>query len=210
MTTEDIKAALELASEDSSFMNNAAKTHHSLQTKVAGTEKSRRIEINAVLFLQTMLDKGGTFVWSDGPKSGHKFATVFDALAAEMPIFANLGLMDRAQHIEENAPRLRGGFYATRKWLAQWYMDTVFVVPQHNESSVPTVITLDPHFVLECGKTAAQMQAERDFKLADGQIRASTKRLAASTKQKDTIKTRLNEIMQKAMVELDDLRPERD
>lgn len=190
------------------FTNDAAKTLHNLESKVGNTERNRHADISAVLFLQTMANLNGSFVW-EGPKQGWKVSNVFEGLATKMPEFDNLGLLEKSQHVEEFAPQLRAGFYGARKWLDKWYLGTVYAVPQHSEASVATVITLDSEYVLECGKTAGQMQAERDFKLADGQVRASTRRLAASVKNKDDVRDKLNQILQRAHTELEDLRPSR-
>jgi hypothetical protein len=210
MTQQDIEAATELLQEDSGhFVNDAAKTLHNLESKVGDTERKRHADIAAVLFLQTMANLNGSFVW-EGPKQGYKVSNVFEGLATKMPQFETLGLLAKGEHVEEFAPQLRAGFYAARKWLDKWYLGTVYAVPQHSEASIATVITLDPDYVLLCGKTAGQMQAERDFKLADGQVRASTRRLAASVKDKTAVHQTLDQILQRAHAELEDLRPTRE
>ena len=212
MTGRDIEAAAQLMEEDqvgSHFTNDAAKTLHNLESKVGDTEKKRHADLSAVLFLQTMANLNGSYVW-EGPKRGYLLATVFDGLATQLAEFESLGLLEKGAHVQEYGPRLRAGFYAARKWLDKWYLGTVYAVPQHTESSVATVLTLDAGYILECGKTAGEMQAERDFKLADGQMRASTRRLVASTKDKDMVRIKLDQIVQRARGELEDLRPERD
>ena len=212
MTSEEFETAAtqELLQFGSGhFTNDAAKTLHNLENKVGDTERKRHTDITAVLFLQTMSNLGGSYVW-EGPKQGYKLSSVYEGLATSMPQFEMLGLLEKSAHVEEYAPKLRAGFYAARKWLDKWYLGTVYAVPQHSEASVATVITLDADYVLECGKTAGQMQAERDFKLADGQVRASTRRLAASVKNKDDVRLKLDQILQRACAELEDMRPTRD
>jgi hypothetical protein len=211
MTNEDIHAAVELA-EESAFGHNAAKALHSLTTKVGNMDRERHSEINAVMFLRTMERLNGTFVWKDGPKRGNKYNDVFQALAAEMPEFAEKSLIEKSEHVQEFGPRLRSGFYATRKWLTAWYEDTVFCVPSNKESGVLTVITLDREQRVrlkddgtpdETSPTAAEMQQIRDEKLAIGQVSASAKRMRAATKDKTVVKSRISAIVDRALAELD-------
>lgn len=195
---------------DKSYLNSVRKTRNSLETKVGETNKHRNLEIDAVLFLRVLEQIGGTFVWSDGPRNGDKFANIFEALATKIPGYDEKGLLDKGAHIEEYAPKLRHGFYSARKWLDHWYNEVIFNVPQLQESSIPTVLTFDPAYVLDGGLTAAEMQAKRDFKLANGQIIASARRLAASTKEKETVKDKLSTIVGHAVAALEDMRPTRD
>jgi len=203
MTVDDIAAAADLAEQDANLLSNAHKAERSLATRVGRTERERHKEIAAVLFLRLMKQLGGTFVWADGPKQGDKHATVFEALVAEMDAFKGLPLKEKGDFIEENEPKLKAGFYAARRWLAEWYADTVFCVPQDEESHLPRVITLDPGYVLACGKTASQMQNERDRKLATGQIRSSSRRIFAVTRSKDDTRLQIENAVQKALKEFD-------
>jgi hypothetical protein len=206
MTNDDIHAALELA-EENAFGPHAAKTLDSLSRKVGNLDRERHTEISAVLFLRIMERLGGTFIWEDGPKRGNKYADVFQALAAEMAEFTEKSLIEKAEHVQEYGPKLRSGFYNTRKWLSAWYEDTVFCVPRHSESGVLTVITLDPDLRLGDGSetsiTAAQMQQLRDEKLATGQLRASTRRMNAAARDKTVVRDRINLIVNKALAELE-------
>jgi len=206
MTSEDIHAVTELA-EEAAFGSNAAKTLNDLTRKVGNLERERHTEISAVIFLRIMERLGGTFIWRDGPKQGNKYSDVFQALAAEMPEFLEKSLVEKGDHVQEYGPKLRAGFYATRKWLAEWYEDTVFCVPRNKESGILTVITLDRNLRLGDGTnqapTAAQMQQLRDEKLAAGQLTASTKRMNAATKDKTEVRSRISLIVDKALAELD-------
>lgn len=176
------------------YIDQAEQTRHDLQTQVGNTDKKRHIEITSVLFLQTLIDEcEGTFVW-EGPRLGDKHRNVFEALAAKMPAFSGMGLQERAQFVEETGPKLRQGFNGARKWLAMWHTATIYNVPQNHESSIQTVLTLDPDYRVECGRTAAEMQTERDFKLAAGQVRASAMRLVASSDDR-----KANELIQQIM-----------
>jgi hypothetical protein len=177
--------------------NNAYKTLHILETKVGNSERSRHIDVNGAFFLRTLLDIGGTFVWEDGPKKGDQFANVFEALATQTGGYTGLGLMARAQHVEEYAPRLRSGFYSARKWMQFWFLDTVYSVPQNRNSNLPTVVTINQDFVLECGATAAQMQEERDIKLAEGQVLASARRMVSTLKSPALVIEKIQAIMQR-------------
>jgi len=206
MNTEDIDAAVELI-EESSFSSNAAKALQSLTSKVGNLDRERHKEISAAAFLRAMQRLGYTFIWEDGPNGGNKYSDVFQALAATMPEFDEKSLIEKSEHVQEYGPRLRAGFYAARKWLDKWYEETVFCVPRHTESGVLTVITLNRDFHLGDGTpaalTAAQMQQLRDEKLATGQVSASAKRMSAATKDKGAVRTRINAIVDKALVDLD-------
>lgn len=162
------------------YLNNANKAREDLKTTVGNTERKRRIEVNTVVFLKTLIDEcGGTFVW-EGPRKGDKHATIFEALSAKMPGYGEMSLRGKNEHIDDVAPKLRYGFNGARKWLAEWFNATVYCVPQNNESSFQTILTLNPNFVTECGRTAAEMQTTRDYKLAFGQMKASAMRIVAS------------------------------
>lgn len=183
------------------YIDQAEKTKHDLETQVGNTERKRHIEITSVLFLQTLIDEcEGTFVW-EGPRMGDKHRNVFEALAAQMPAFQGKGLQERAQFVEETGPKLRQGFNGARKWLAMWHTATVYCVPQNHESSIQTVLTLDPDYRVECGRTAAEMQTERDFKLAAGQVRASAMRLVASSDDKKA-NALIRQIMDQVSIDL--------
>jgi hypothetical protein len=206
MTDEDIQATVELV-EEGAFRATARKTLSSLSTKVGNLERERRYEIAAVLFLKLMQQLGGTYIWKDGPKRGWKFADVFQALAAEMQAFEEKSLKEKSDHVEEYGPKLRTGFYAARRWLSEWYGETVFCVPATTESGVLTVITLDHGLHLGDGSesaiTAAQMQQLRDEKLAKGQLTASAKRMNAATKDKAQVRTRINDVVEKALADIE-------
>jgi hypothetical protein len=214
--TEEERTEIVALTQNNNFLDQAARTQHDLEAKVGNTERKRHMEINSVLFLRTLVQRcNGTFVWEE-PKSGDRHDNIFEALStlvAGAPDkkgargYNDLSLREKNEHIEEIAPKLRHGFNSARKWLAQWYGATVYCVPQHNESSIQTVMTIDPNFVLANGRTAGQMQEDRDYKLALGQMKSSALRAVASSGdgQADSLLGRIMDGVREALAqELDE------
>lgn len=203
MTKTKQRQAVKLAvRQNKDFLDRAARTQHDLETQVGNTERKRRIEISSVLFLKTLIEQcEGTFVW-EGPRQGEQHANIFEALAARMPAYLGLGLRAKNDHIEEYGPKLRQGFNGARKWLAEWFTATVYCVPQNNEASIQTVLTLNPRYRVECGRTAAEMQAQRDYKLAYGQMKATAMRVVASSGDEQA-NNLLGKIMEQVMLDVE-------
>lgn len=202
--TQDI-----IVSHENGHLKNSLRALDRLQTRVGDSDKKRKVEVKAATFLAVLSNYlNGTFVWKDGPKEGDKWSTIFEALAADMPEVKVQQMGHRAlmDHVDETAPRLKSGFYAARQVLEKWFGHTIYSVPQHEEASVHTVLTIDPDFRLEGGKTAAEMQTMRDVKLAEGQVKASSARLATALPP-HKVKGRLDHIFKDALQALKDRSP---
>lgn len=182
-----------------------------LSRKVGDTEKNRRIETCAVVFLRLLHDLGGTFVWEDGPNRGHKFSDIWKALATKMPGFDSLGWEEQHEHVQEYAPRLKAGFYGAREWMTEWYGTTIYLVPHIKESGPLTVLTfMGDHKLEGAGITAAEMQTRRDRKMAQGQVRASAQRMvSANGGDRHKAMNVISEILVSVGFELENSKPSR-
>jgi len=148
------------------------------RSRVGNTNKTRHKLLLGVIFLERLRSCGGSFFWADGKNRGDKLADIWQALSQTSPEYADKSLVDKGHYVSEEGSKLRSGFYQAREWM-QTRGETIYLIPSHSESGVYTILTFDPNYETPSGKTAGQMQVEREEKLLGGQMRASFRRVAS-------------------------------
>lgn len=159
---------------------NASKTADKLDKQYGSRIKREEKDQQSLVFIRGMLSMGGTFEFTDAHKQ-IGYGTIFEAMAADLyEPGANMKTKILNGEAYEHIYR-RGLSALNEKLMDEWDNTIVYALPRQVNDKQIQVITMDGTLVInDLGQTAAEVHAMREGKRAEGQVRASAKKLTRS------------------------------